>query len=299
VQAGLTEIATDQIVSTGSYRSAVDDLAQLASAVTEFADANGLTIVPAVPEHDFGPEVCLGPEALELPGFLTLAGKLGGGVLYLRAVPFDPGSGESQPEDLPAHLIQRKGQIGQVSVAFAVNGVVHFWERQAAWHQEWQELADRQDSHRRSDLGDEDEERLSAEERSRVAGELAATIVADPRFRAASRGDRQRLARLALPKDADDWAGWDAVRKACDQAQEMAQAQYDQITDRLDDLAAEFLASPEYQQASSAAARKQAAERFLIPSADGFCPPPLVRDELYARAQKLAKTAKATAEGLF
>ena len=69
----------------------------------------------------------------------------------------------------------------------------------------------------------------------------------------------------------------------------MAQTQYDQITDRLDELAAEFLASPEYQQASSAGARKQAAGRFLIPHADGFCPPPLVRDELYARTQKLAK----------
>lgn len=277
----------------------MDDLTQLAAIVTEFAGANGLMIVPAAPEHELGSEVCLGPEALDLPEFLTLAGRLGGGVLYLRAAPFAPGPGDNQPEDLPRHLVQYKGQIGEVSVAFAANGLVHFWEHQAAWHQEWQELADRQDSHRVSGLDDEDEERLSAEERSRLADELAATIMADPRFRAAPRGDRQRLARLAIPKDTDSWASYDAVRKACDQAQELAQAQYDQITSQLDDLAAELLATPEYQQASSAAARKQAAERFLIPRADGFCPPPLVREELYARAQKLAKTAKATAGGLF
>jgi hypothetical protein len=46
------------------------------------------------------------------------------------------------------------------------------------------------------------------------------------------------------------------------------------------------------QQASSAAAGKKAAERFLITRADGFSPPTsLVREELHARAQKLAKAA--------
>lgn len=275
----------------------MDDFGRLATTITDFATANGLTIVPALPEHELGPEVCLGPEALDLPGFLTLAGQLGGGVLYLRAAPFDPSGGEG--EDLPAHLVQRRGQIGQVSVAFAASGLVHFWEHQAAWHQEWQEFSGSTSERHGQDLDEGEEERLSAEERGRLASELAATILADPRFRAASRGDRQRLARLAIPKDADNWAGWDAVREACDRAQEMAQEQYDQITPRLDELAAELLASPEYQQASSAAARKQAAERFLIPRADGFCPPPLVREELYARAQKAAKAAKAPAAGLF
>jgi hypothetical protein len=35
------------------------------------------------------------------------------------------------------------------------------------------------------------------------------------------------------------------------------------------------------------------------PHADGFFPPALARDELYARAQKLAKAARAPASGLF
>ena len=68
----------------------VEDLAKLAASVTGFAVAENLTIVPAVPVHDCGPEVCLGPDELDLPGFLELAVRLGGGVLYLRAVPFDP-----------------------------------------------------------------------------------------------------------------------------------------------------------------------------------------------------------------
>lgn len=278
----------------------MDNLAPLAAAVTDFAAENDLTIVPAVPEHDYGPEVCLGPDALDLPGFLALASRLGGGVLYLGAVPFDPCTGDGQPQDPPAHLIQRKGQIGQVRVAFAANGLVHFWEHETAWHQEWQELTHSRATRQGSDLDDEDElDRLSDEERALLASELAATILADPRFRSAPRGDRHRLARLAVPKDTHSWAGYEAIREACDRAQEMAEERYDQLTGRLDELAAELLATPEYNQASSAAARKQAAERFLIPRADGFCPPPLVRDELYARAQKLAKAAKTPGMGLF
>lgn len=273
----------------------MDDLAQIAAAVTDFAAENNLTIVPAVPEHDYGPEVSLAPDALDLPGFLALAGKLGGGVIYLRAVPFDPAAGDDQPQDPPPGLTSHEGQIGQVSVAFAISGVVHFWEHEAAWYRQWQELADGPSAHKDSDL--DGPERLSDEERAQLAGELASTILADQRFRAAPRSDRQRLARLAVPKGTGSWVAWDAVPEACDRAQQMADEQYDQITGRLDDLAAELLASPEYHQASSAAARKHAAERFLIPHADGFCPPPLVRDELHARTQRLHKAAKS--EGLF
>jgi hypothetical protein len=78
-----------------------------------------------------------------------------------------------------------------------------------------------------------------------------------------------------------------------------AQERYDQLEDRLGDLAAELLASLAYQRARSPAARKQAAERFLIPHADGFFPPVLARDEQYARTQKLAKAARASVSGLF
>lgn len=74
---------------------------------------------------------------------------------------------------------------------------------------------------------------------------------------------------------------------------------YQQIPAQLDDLAAELLASPAFQQASSAAARKQAAVQFLIPRADGFTPPVVIRDELYARATLLAKMNKGSASGLF
>jgi hypothetical protein len=53
-------------------------------------------------------------------------------VIYQRSVPFDPDGDLDQPDDPPARLTERKGQACQVSVAFAANGVVHFWEDCAA-----------------------------------------------------------------------------------------------------------------------------------------------------------------------
>jgi hypothetical protein len=276
----------------------MEDLAELAASATGFAAREHLTIVPAVPQHDYGPEVCLGPGDMDLPGFLELAGRLGGGVLYLRAEPFDPDADGGQPEDPPARLLRHKGQTGQVSVASAANGVVHFWERETAWFAEWEELAGGTVTGAGLDE-DDGAERLSPEERARLVTELADAILADPQFRAAPRGDKQRTARRLIPEGASQWAGWDAGREACDWVNKLAQERYDQLEDQLDELAAELLASPAYQRASSPAARKQAAERFLIPHADGFFPPALTRDEPYARAQRLAKAARAPASGLF
>ena len=87
----------------------MEDLAELAASATGFAAREHLTVVPAVPQHDYGPEVCLGPGEMDLPGFLELAGRLGGGLLYPRAVPFDPDAADGdQLEDPPAHLIRHK-----------------------------------------------------------------------------------------------------------------------------------------------------------------------------------------------
>ena len=276
----------------------MEDLAELAASATGFAAREHLTIVPSVPQHDYGPEVCLGPGEMDLPGFLKLAGRLGGGVLYLRAAPFDPDIGGGQPQDPPAHLLRHKGQTGQVSVAFAANGLVHFWERETAWFAEWEELAG--GTVTGADLDEDDAtERLSPEERARLVTELADALLADPQFRAAPRGDKQRTARRLIPEGTGQWVGWDAVREACERVNKLTQESYDQLEDRLDELAAELLTSPAYQRSSSPGARKQVTERFLIPHADGFFPPALTRDELYARAQRLAKAARASASNLF
>jgi hypothetical protein len=276
------------------------DLAELTASVAGFAAREHLTIVPAVPQHDCGPEVCLGPDELDLPRFLALAGKLGGGVLYLEALPFDPAAVESdQLEELPAHLIAHKGQTGQVSVAFAANGLVHFWDHETAWFAEWEELVGGTVTN--ADLYEAPGmERLSEEERARLVSELADAIVADPEFRAAKVTGRWGLSEKAIPAGTDPFVSREARRQACTRAYQMAQEQYDRLEGQLDDLAPQLLADAAYQRARSAAARKKAAERFLIPLADGLSAPgSLVPEELHARAQELAKEAKASGRGLF
>lgn len=286
-------------VSRDGYRVGMDDLEdleQLGASVIEFAAREQLTVVPAVPQHDYGPEVCLGVDVLGLTGFLTLARQLGGGVLYLEAAPFEPDSTRESHEDPPAHLLKYKGRIGQVSVAFAANSVVHFWEHRTAWYREWHDLA--VDPASRPG-GEEDDEawQRSQEEVERLAGELADAIVADPGFRSAQRNRRQDVARQVIPKGTESSVAWHAVHQAMAQVDRMALERYEQLDDRLDELATELLASPEYQRASSPGGRKQVAERFLVPHGDGFRPPPRVRDELYARAQQLAR--QRNGRGLF
>lgn len=274
----------------------MEDLRKSAASIIEFADTTAITIIPVLPSDDCGPEVRLGPAAMDLPAFLALAQKLGGGVLYVRATPFDPAATDDEPvEELPSHLTKREGEVGYLGVAFAVNGLIHFWEQTTAWYQEWQLLLP-DDA-----FGEADEdgpEQLSDEERDRLAAELADILLINPEVRGAKTVDRNRIARLSVPADTDSSVAWEAVRIACDRAQELARVRYAEIMDRLDDLAALLLTNPQYQRASSPGARKQAAEQFLIPHADGFPPPALIRDELYARTQQLAKRASPS-QGLF
>jgi hypothetical protein len=77
----------------------VEDLAKIADSVREFATSGSLTLVPAAPVHGYGPEVCLGPDAIDLPAFLAIAQRYGGGLLYLGTTPFDP---DTQDDGEPA-----------------------------------------------------------------------------------------------------------------------------------------------------------------------------------------------------
>ncbi|MEQ4306195.1 hypothetical protein ABNF97_33240 [Plantactinospora sp. B6F1] len=114
-----------------------------------------------------GSEVCIQPDTLDLPGFLSLAEKLGGGVVYLKAEPFEP-KHDDAIENPPEHLLKHRGKVGRVTVAFAVNGLVHFWEQEAPWYDEWQDSVNSAHSRFRFARGDLDDgpERLSDEERA-------------------------------------------------------------------------------------------------------------------------------------
>ncbi|PPA60411.1 hypothetical protein [Micromonospora chalcea] len=265
----------------------MDDLTSLRSTATAFADEHAMTVVPAVPARDIGPEVCLEPDVLDLPGFLTVAHQLSARALYLQSETFQPDSDEVS--DPPARLLKHRGKPCRIEVAFVAGGVVHLWEHTAAWYTEWEGLARSQPS---DDALDDEPRWLSDGDRERLTAPAVEALLAMPQFRAAKPGGaRQRFARSHLPADLDERVHWDATRAACDRADELTQLQYADIDERYDELAAQLLTDQIYQRAGSVGARKQAAEHFLIAWADGLVPPSLIRDELYARSQRLAKAA--------
>ncbi|MFF3857105.1 hypothetical protein [Micromonospora sp. NPDC002575] len=266
----------------------MDDVSSLRSTATAFAEQHALAVVPAVPLHDLGPEVQLDGEDIDLPGFLALAQRTGAPALYLAVDPFDPD--DDLVDDPPRHLLARRGQLQGIEMAFVAGGVVHFWEHTAPWYAEWEALLTA--NHR--GLGGEDDDRsgwLSEREREELAEPAVQALLAMRQFRAEKTGGggRFRFAQQHLPADLDERVTHTAARLACERADEMARQRYADIDEHYEQLAADLLADPAYQQASSAAARKQAAERFLTTWADGWAPPMVAREELHARAQRLAK----------
>ncbi|SCL43855.1 hypothetical protein GA0070606_0046 [Micromonospora citrea] len=269
----------------------MDDVSSLRSSATAFAEQHAMTVVPAVPLHDLGPEVQLDAEVIDLPGFLALAQRMGAPALYLEVDPFDPDP--ALVADPPRHLLARRGQLHGIEMAFVAGGVVHFWEHTASWYTEWEDLVDASRAAVRDEDVDDDRPRwLTESERAELAEPAVQALLAMPEFRVEKPGGgRYRFAQQHLPADIDERITHTAVRLACDRADELTRQRYADIDDHYEQLAADLLADSTYQRAGSAAARKQAAERFLTIWAGGWAPPTVAREELYARAQRLAKTA--------
>jgi hypothetical protein len=280
-------------VPAASVPGMANDLGSMAAAVTEFARRPRDDGRPGDSRKSSGRTVSLDPDVVDLHAFLELARKLGDGALYLRIETFglDPETGK--PEEVPASLAHREGQVCELNAAFASagHGLLHFWEQAEPWYQE---CLDSQDAEM---LHDTDKEwQVSGQERDRLAAEVAEVILADREFRAASPGIRRRRAQMLVPEGTDRHVGWDAAERARERAEELSDEAYRTIQGQLGDLAAEFFVSPGWQQAASAGARKKAAEQFLTSRADGFFPPTFIRDELYAQTQRLFKNS---GSGLF
>lgn len=155
---------------------------------------------------------------------------------------------------------------------------------------EWQHPSERRPPSRLPSPTDDGRPVLSQEDRERIVAEGVTTLLASPEFRAARGSARQRVGRLALQANFPDDLEWQAIREATDQADELAGTRYEALGNRLDELAAELMADPEYLARSSAAARKQVAARFLIARADGLSGPAYVRDELHSKAMALLRS---------
>ncbi|SEH03953.1 hypothetical protein SAMN05444920_14923 [Nonomuraea solani] len=281
----------------------MEDLSKPAATVRKFAEQAAMTLVPAIPDTDLGHEVRLGPDTLDLATFLDTARQHGGGLLYLQASPFAPADDENRVADAPAHLAKHTGQIGQMDVAFAANGIVHVWQDRTPWYAEWRELAAAEAmraTYARETYENEDDDELREQEQAQRA-ELVEALLANPSFRAAKGVAARRPIAEAIIQAADvDWPAWRAIRTACERAEELGREKYTHLNAQLDDLVPELAADLEFQRCRTVPARNQVTERFLVSRADGFSGPVYLRDELRARAQRSGKAGNGeAATGLF
>ncbi|GAA3343803.1 hypothetical protein GCM10020358_44460 [Amorphoplanes nipponensis] len=280
---------------------------ELAQQAARFAAAHEMTVVPAIPEATGGLVADIDPAAMTLDAFLALAGRFGGGLLYLRLRRVRDGLPPS-PE-----FARHAGEAGAVELAFVANGVLHCWEQVTDWFDEWegrsleqrgQEIADalRRDvaGPAPDDSGQDREDQRAYEEyqamtehqRDEVIDGVVGLLLADPEFRAA-KGDGQRhtiAKRVVRSAGVNRWLHSAARNAAVLTAAARAGEHHDVITGRLDELAAQVRDGEGYRAAASAAGRRRAVETFLQELADGYWIPGDIREEVYARTVRLGRT---------
>lgn len=271
------------------------DVDQLAIHVNQLASELHLVVIPAMPlrnPNGWGLTAFL--EDLSAPDFCNLASTVGARLLYVDAEAFDAESepefdaeehGDSEPDEtVSAQLAMLRGEaerfngrIGQLALAFVVEGVLHWWNITADWYDD---LIDRI-----GELFPEDNleaERLSETEAKLLIERLAGELIAIPEFRAATTSaQQQRVARAqhteinALYEDRRP--GYSRVAfRALQNAAELTAAQaeriYREMERNLPELAAELASKPEFRDAGTAGARKQRARDFLIEKTGGLPP---------------------------
>lgn len=257
--------------------------------IIEQARSHAMTFIPAAPEHDLGPEVRIGPTAMDLDGFLALAQQHGGNLLYGELERF---SAEQEGADtaVSPDLAIREGQPVRVTAAFVANGVIHFWEELAPWYKQLQDTAPTPGltPWRRPESN---EPEVDDEEQAKKRAEHADHLLTLPEFRAArGRGAKSRYARsVELDGSTLDWY---AIDDALDRADQLVAAHEARLRNELDTLAGQLITHRGFLEAQSAGGRKQVAGEFLQTCADGFYVAPWLRDELHHKAQALLKRSR-------
>jgi len=270
------------------------DIEELVTQVTQLASSLQLRLVPAIPMRNpnSGLMVLLDNDDLSAADFCGLAAAAKARLLYIQAGPFNA---ENQPEfdvagegrnELDGKVIDQlallqqaaerfNGRIGQLALAFAVEGVLHYWTAAADWYEN---LMDRVAGLFPAE--GLEPERLSDVDALALIQRLTGELVAIPAFRAAATtAQRQRIAGAqhaeisALyedPRPGYRTAASRAFRNAADITAAEAERIYGEMEKNLPELAAELAATPQFRNAGTAGALKQRARDFLIEKAGGY-----------------------------
>ena len=250
------------------------DVDQLAAQIQQLALDLHLIVVPAMPLRNPNGWGLLAPlDDLSATDFCELASTAGAKLLYVSAEGCDAESepeldaeehGRSEPDEtvhaqlavLRRDAERFNGLIGQIAMAFVVEGVLHWWNVAADWYEN---LVDRV-----AELFPEEDlevERLSDAEAQVLVERLTGELIALPAFRAAtSSAQQQRVARAqhteinALYEDQRPGysrAAFRALQNAAELIAAQVENTYREMERNLPELAAELAATREFRDRKS------------------------------------------------
>jgi hypothetical protein len=267
----------------------------LARKAAQFAATNGMAVVPTIPEPTGGLVADIDPSTMPPDAFLDLAGRFGGGLLYLKVHRVQAGLPPS------SEFARYAGKAGGLELAFVANGVLHCWEQVTDWFDRWpsrpleQQVQGIVDALSQDDAEPdrtyEEYQAMTRHQRDDIIEELVGLLLSKPEFRAA-RGDGQRhtiAKQVVRSAGVNRWLHGEIRNAAVLAAGARAKEHQDAMNGRLDELAAQVLGHGAYRAAAAAAGRRRAVETFLSELADGYWVPGDVRDEVYARAARLGR----------
>ncbi|MCL9762970.1 hypothetical protein [Frankia sp. AiPa1] len=269
----------------------------LAKELDDLTAGLGIVVMPVrvTPAAD-GADVDVGLDEMPLADFVRVAHRAGVRLLYRVAPEFDlkefdeslPESVEEERQAERARLVRRarrhSGEIVEVEVAFAHEGVLHRWSITPSWYDS---LIAEAGSLRAPASGDRSRpadrgEREVLEER--LAGELAAM----PSFR--RRASTDHAARAAAYDHAEmvslldgpdpDWTVHHILRRARARVDMDAERLYHELTESLPQLAAELAVDEQFLASTRIVDRRNRAEDFLTEKYEGYRAPARFRDRL-------------------
>jgi hypothetical protein len=224
---------------------------------------------------------------------LIVAG--GGSLVFLERVMFDPlwlvDEDNGLPEDAPgvdkvlSSALDRKGELSGIILTCPIQGLIWRWQASAGWVDDLQN----QLNTAIEVAGDEEAEANSALFQVRRAGVqgLIGKIMDDPAYRGTPPHKRSVAAKRLAPEPTSEEEGFiftTAMEGLGRRDREATELRNLEILQRVPELAAALIQTPEWIRSHTVAARKRIAAEFLAGQFEGWAVHAQVADELRAHA---------------
>lgn len=222
----------------------------------------------------------------------------GGALVFMKQVDFDPLSLVDEetglPDDAPevdrvlSSAMGRQGELSGILLTCPVQGMLWRWQASAGWSDELQQQLDTAIEATEEEQ-DQANSALFQSRRAKVQ-ELIAQIMEDPSYRGTPPHKRSAAAKRMAPtptSDEDSFLITSALEGIGRRDREAADLRNLEIQERLPELAAALVQTPEWINSHTVTARKRIAGNFLAAQFEGWAVHAQVADELRAHAATL------------